>query len=194
MYNRTFLYMYLFVRKIRGFIFKLPSINILRVPIALISLSIHRTFKVHSWVSRLNTGTTKQIVYTWYLRRLSSQGLTHISFIFFYLTYRVVFFTNGCTVSLVITWGIPRLHRAIRAVETYQLIPMQRMSGSTAPLSDHPYDPLTRLTSRRHVCSERQSEHLNIVGLRRCHPITVKPLTVRGSKKHPSTLTNLLSG
>ena len=30
------------------------------------------------------------------------------------------------------------------------------------------------------------------MGLSKCHPITVKPLTVRGSRKYPSMLTNFL--
>ena len=40
--------------------------------------------------------------------------------------------------------------------------------------------------------SERESAHLNPMGLRKCHPITVKSLIVKVSQKHSSTLTNFL--
>ena len=66
------------------------------------------------------------------------------------------------------------------------------MSGSRVILSDHYSDPLRRLTRRRDFFSERQSAHLKPMGLRKCHPIIVKPLTVRVFKKHPYTLTNFL--
>ena len=66
------------------------------------------------------------------------------------------------------------------------------MSGSRFPLSDHPSDLLPRLTRRRDIWSEIKSAHLNPMGLSKCHPITVKSLTVRGYQKHLSTLTNLL--
>ena len=40
--------------------------------------------------------------------------------------------------------------------------------------------------------SERESAHLNPMGLRKCHPITVKSLIVKVSQKNSSTLTNVL--
>ena len=69
---------------------------------------------------------------------------------------------------------------------------MQRISGYRFTLNDNPSETLTRLTRRRAVWTEIQSEHLNTRGLSKCHPITGKPLTIRGSCKHPSTLTNFL--
>ena len=66
------------------------------------------------------------------------------------------------------------------------------MSGSRVPFSDHPFDPLPGITRRRVVCSGRQLEHYKPIGLSKCHPITMNPLTARVSHKHPSTLTNFL--
>ena len=66
------------------------------------------------------------------------------------------------------------------------------MSGPRVPLSDHPSDPLTRLTRSRNFWSERQPALLKFMGLKKFHPMRVKPLTFRGSQKHPSTLTNFL--
>ena len=85
------------------------------------------------------------------------------------------------------------MHRAIRVVKTSHFPQVQIISGSRLPYSDPPYNPLPRLTRRRYVWSERQSSHLKPMGIRKYYPIKVKPLTVRGSQKDPSTLTNFLS-
>ena len=77
----------------------------------------------------------------------------------------MTFFKNGGTVPLLLTRGIPRLHRDIRFLETSQLPQVQRISGSIFPLSDHTYDPLRRLTRRKDICPERKPEHLNPMGL-----------------------------
>ena len=103
-----------------------------------------------------------------------------------------MFFTNGGTVPLLITSSIPRLHRAIRVVETSQLLQLLIMIGSWVLSSGRPSDPLPRLIRRRGLWSERQSAHLKPMGLRKCHSITVKPLIDRGYQNHPSTLTNFL--
>ena len=103
-----------------------------------------------------------------------------------------MFLTNEGAVPLLITRGIPRLHQAIIVVEISQFIQVQRMSGSRFPLFDHPFDFLPILTRRKGFWSEIKSAHLNPMGLREYHPITVKSLTVRGYQKHPFTLTNLL--
>ena len=103
-----------------------------------------------------------------------------------------MFFTNGGTVTLLITRGIPFLYRDIRVVETSQFSIVQIMSGSRFPLSVHPYDPLLRITRMRVVLSERKSAHLSLRQISKFNPITVKPLIVRGYQKHPSTLTNFL--
>ena len=103
-----------------------------------------------------------------------------------------MFFINGGTVPLLINQGTSRLHRAIRVIKNSQLSLVQIMSGSRGSYSDHPYDLLTRITRRRDFGSERQLSHLKPIELRKFNPITVNPLTVRGSQKHPSTLTNCL--
>ena len=104
----------------------------------------------------------------------------------------MTFFTNRGTVPLLITRGIPLFHRSIIVVETSQLLQVKIISGSRVPLSDHYSYHLPRLTRRRYFWSERQSAHLNTMGLRKCHPIKVNPLTVRGYQKHPSKLVNFL--
>ena len=103
-----------------------------------------------------------------------------------------MFFANGGTLHLPITQCIPHLHRSIIVVEASQLLQVKIMSVFRVPFSNHPSDPLPRLTTRRDVLSETQSAHLNPMGLRKCYPITVKPLTVRGYQKHPSTLPHFL--
>ena len=104
----------------------------------------------------------------------------------------MVLFKNGGTVPFLITRGISCLYGYIRVVETSQLTQVQIMSGSRFTLFNHTFDPLPILTRRMNVWSERQSAHLNPMVLSKCHPISVKPLTVRGSQKHPSKLTNFL--
>ena len=103
-----------------------------------------------------------------------------------------MFLANGGTVTLLITPGIPCMHLSIRVVETSQLHQAKIISGSRVLLSDHLSDPLTRLTMRRGVWSEKNSSHLKTMGLKKCQPVKVNPLTVRGSQKNPSTLTNFL--
>ena len=109
----------------------------------------------------------------------------------FYLGDHVMFFKNGGNIPLLINRYIPRLYQDIRVVETCRLIQLQRMSWYRVPLSDNVSEPLPRITMRKDVWSERQLEK-NPMGLRKCHPITVNTLTVRGSQKHPSTNTNFL--
>ena len=84
------------------------------------------------------------------------------------------------------------MHRSIRVVETSQLTQVQIMSGSRFALVDHSSQPLPKLTRRMNAWPERQPAHLKPKGLRKCHSVIVKPLTFRGSQKHPSTLTNFL--
>ena len=62
----------------------------------------------HSCVSCITPGTTEPIGSPWYMIRLLSQGLTCI--FLSYLNDRVIFFTNGDNVLLLISWGIPCLH------------------------------------------------------------------------------------
>ena len=102
----------------------------------------------------------------------------------------MLFFTNGGTGTLLINWGTPRMYQSIRVVKNSELPQVRRISGSRFPYSDNPSDPLPRLTRRRDVWSERKSAHLNPIVLRKCHPITVNLLTVRGYQRYPSTLTN----
>ena len=109
--------------------------------------------------------TTIRGWFWWYISRLISQVLTSISLIMFSLTDRVMFFTNGSTVHLLITQGIAHLHQDIIVVETSQLLQVQIASGIRFPLSYHPFEPLPRLTSRRVVFPERQSQHLTPISL-----------------------------
>ena len=119
-YTHTFWYLYLPVHTSQGIFFKLPFLDIFRVPRALTSLTSYWSPEVHSLVSRLTTNTTKPIGSACYISRLSSQGLNFISSILFYITDRVMFFKNGGTLTLLITRGIPSLHQAIIVVETSQ--------------------------------------------------------------------------
>ena len=101
-------------------------------------------------------------------------------------------FTNGGTIPLLISRDIPCLHRAIRVVKPSQVAQVKILSGSRFTYSGNTSEPLTKLKSRSYFWSELQSEHLKPMELSKCHPITVNPLKVRVSHKHPSTLTNFL--
>ena len=80
-YTHTFWYLYLPVHTSQGIFFKLPFLDIFRVPRALTSLSGYRAPEVYPWFSLFTANTTKTTGSPWYLSRLLSQGLTRISFI-----------------------------------------------------------------------------------------------------------------
>ena len=75
------------------------------------------------------------------------------------------------------------MHRAISVVETAQLLQVQVISGSKVPLIDHTFNPYTE--SRGQGIFDKKYNH-NILRLRdsgNSTPLTVNPLTVRGSHK-----------
>ena len=63
---------------------KCPSLDISKVPCALPSLSGCQYPEVYPYIYHLTPDTTEPIGSSWYLSRISSQVLTHISFILYY--------------------------------------------------------------------------------------------------------------
>ena len=94
-----------------------------------------------------------------------------------------MFFTNGGNITLLVNRGIPCLYWYIKVVETSQLLQVKILSGSRVPFSGHYFLPLTQTHKEEVVWSERKSLHFNPMGIRKFHPITVKPVTVMGFYK-----------